>query len=55
VTNKSGVQQQERKKNTRPSSPSKGKSLIQFNDEAESNKNRYDPLENLEAEMVNSK
>jgi hypothetical protein len=55
VTNKSGAQQQERKTNTRPSSPIKGKSPMQNNNEAESNKNRYDPLENLEVEMVNSK
>ena len=55
VTNKLGSQQQERKTNTRPSSPIKGKSPMQNNNEVESNKNRYDPLENLEAKMVNLK
>jgi hypothetical protein len=55
VTNKSGVQSQERRANTRPSSPIKGKSPMQNNNEAESNKNRYDPLENLEAETYHSK
>jgi hypothetical protein len=55
VINKSRAQQQERKINTSPSSPIKGKSLIQTNNEAENNKNRYDPLDNLELEMVNSK
>ena len=53
--NKSGTQQQKRKNNSRPPSPSKGKSPIQINDEAESSKNKFDPLENLEAELINSK
>jgi len=55
VTNKLGAQQQERENNTKPSSPSKGKSPIQINNEEERNKNKYDPLENLDVETINSK
>jgi hypothetical protein len=55
MMNKEGNQQQERKSNSRPPSPSKGKSPIQIEDEVESTKNKYEPLETLEAELISSK
>jgi hypothetical protein len=53
--NRVGNPQQERKINSKPPSPSKGKSPIQIEDEAESSKNKYEPLETLEVELISSK
>ena len=55
MMNKEGNQQHERKRNFGPPSPSKGKSPIQIEDEVESTKNKYEPLETLEEELINSK
>jgi hypothetical protein len=55
MTNRAGNPQQERKINSRPPSPSKGKSTIQIEDEAESNKNKFEPLETLDPELISSK
>jgi hypothetical protein len=47
ATNKPGNPLQERKRKSSPPSPSKGKSTIHIKDEAESSKNKFDPLETL--------
>jgi hypothetical protein len=52
---KPGKSQLERKRNSSPPSPSKGKSIIHSEDEPESSKNKFDPLETLDPELISSK
>jgi hypothetical protein len=55
MVNRVGNPQQDRKINSRPPSPSKGKATIQIEDEAERSKNKFEHLENMDQELISSK
>ena len=55
MMNRLGNPQLEHKSNSRPPSPSKGKSTIQIEDEAESIKNKFESLETSDPELISSK